>query len=772
MSIQGKIISGFLSILILFTTVTLVNLSLSRHVKRAMDEIAESDDIQQDAILLEKQIMDMESGLRGFLLTNNPDFLQSYRKAIPAFKRLMQNQEVAHENQGHHFGGMKKLEADMEFWINNYAEPLIEAKAESLQNRGNQAEFTRLFDLTVRTGEGKKMTEGIKKEFEKISSDLKQEEGAKKTELMNYKNKVDTISWILNCLAAIIAFTISFVIIKSITSRINNMVQFARNFSDGNYSLKIKDTHTDELSIMSKSLNRMASIIEEKMEELHASLSSLDKAKKSQELFFANMSHEIRTPMNGVIGMTDLLLDTNLGPEQSDYVRSIKESSEHLLNIINDLLDFSKLQAGKMVFDKRGTDIREVLNNVILILKAKLEEGQNQVFICSDPDVHPYFVSDPVRLSQVFLNLVGNSAKFTSKGTITIRLHLIREEGDSQTIRFSVSDTGIGIPEEKLPSIFETYTQAHFSSSAQGTGLGLGIVQKVITANGGRIEIESKVNQGTTISFTLKLRKCRKEDVRIQQAVSSDKGGKVLTGIRILVAEDNKMNQKVIKMTLEKYGAFVRVAENGKEALDFLSLQAFDILLLDIRMPVMDGFECIQAIRSNEKSEMKTIPVIALTANAMKEEHQVCIESGMNDYLSKPFNTKELLNRIILLTHPSQIKEDPDLSSSPPCGLGTLERLSGGNKEFVREAIAIYAADMPENMATMKHNLGVGDLKGVRALAHKMKSSASLVDALHLYEILNSIELNENLSQLEMSGLVQQAETELKASIDHLQNQF
>jgi signal transduction histidine kinase/CheY-like chemotaxis protein/HPt (histidine-containing phosphotransfer) domain-containing protein len=774
MSIQGRILSGFISILILFTTVTLVNLSLSRHVKEAMTAIAESDDIQQNAILLEEQIMDTESGLRGFLLTDNEDFLEPGHAAIPAIKRLINEQNALFGHPGYRQEDLKKLDKEIELWIQNYVQPLIDAKRESVLGSRNQSEFNRLFDLTVRTGEGRRITEQIKKELEKVTADLKNREKEKKAELMNYKSNVETITLILNSVAAIIAFCISLVIIKSITSRINKMVLFARNFSEGDYSLKIKDTHRDELSIMSDSLNRMASTIEEKMEELNSSLVRLDQSKRTQELFFANMSHEIRTPMNGVIGMTDLLQDTQLSEEQSEFVKAIKESSEHLLVIINDILDFSKLQAGKMLFEKKSVNIKDLLDTTALILKAKIEEKNLQLVIKIDPAIQFHVYTDPVRLSQVFLNLIGNSVKFTLSGTITVSASVIAEEGEFQTICFAVSDTGIGIPTGKIPVIFDSYSQAHSPSDIhqEGTGLGLGIVKKIIMANGGSIEVESKENKGTVISFTLKFEKCSKPESKPEAEVSIFSGKDKLKGLKILVAEDNRMNQRVAKAVLEKEGATVKVVENGKEVLEMLQEVNFDILLLDIRMPEMGGIECIQAIRSLQ-IPMQKIPVIALTANALKEERDLCIQEGMNDYLTKPFNSQVLTQRILNLLKVSatQSQTDPEKLTTT-ASLKTLQKLSGVNSKFVKEAIEIYITDMTESFGRMKELIGQENQAPIKAIAHKMKSSAALVEATQLFETLDEIELNENIPRSELEPLLEKTGKLLDISIQQLQEQL
>ena len=366
MSIKTRIFVGFTSILILFGAVTLVNLNMSLQENKSILSISKMDAVRQNSLSLEKLIMDMESGLRGFLLTDNENFLEPYYNAVPNLKTIEQEQYALLKESGKKTAEIENLETNLNDWMKDYAQPLISAKRLSNKDGYSEAEFDRLFDVTVRRGKGERITDGLILTLEDIVSKQKMEIHDKKVELMNYQSKVKAITLSLNCIAILIALGISIFLMRSITSRISKMVQFAKRFSIGDYTIKIRDEEKDELSTVSNALNVMALAIEEKILELNGSLIKLDEAKRTQELFFANMSHEIRTPMNGVIGMTSLLLDTPLNEEQRDYLKSIKEASGNLLVIINDILDFSKLQAGKITFEKKETDITEVLNNVIL----------------------------------------------------------------------------------------------------------------------------------------------------------------------------------------------------------------------------------------------------------------------------------------------------------------------------------------------------------------------------------------------------------------------
>lgn len=373
-----------------------------------------------------------------------------------------------------------------------------------------------------------------------------------------------------------------------------------------------------------------------------------ENAAKTKSDFLSNMSHEIRTPMNAIIGMSDLLLEKTLETESREYVKSIKYSADNLLVIINDILDFSKIEAGKIVFENIDFNIQERLQELKKTFKHKAGEKGLVLDVVIDDSVPAMLKGDPYRLNQILFNLVGNSIKFTSKGSVIISVKCLSTEKDKLLIQFKVADTGIGIPASKLNSIFESFTQAYTDTTRKfgGTGLGLAITKNLTELQNGKIELESEQGSGTT--FTVEI------PFNVSTAAvkfSTDKStieNKNLDQLRILVVEDNLMNQFVAKQILSKWNAEITIADNGKIAVEKLSTTIFDIVLMDLQMPEMSGYEATAFIRSKNTTVLNpTIPIIALTADAFAETKRKVLEAGMNDFVTKPFNQEELYVKII-----------------------------------------------------------------------------------------------------------------------------
>ncbi len=376
-------------------------------------------------------------------------------------------------------------------------------------------------------------------------------------------------------------------------------------------------------------------------------------ASRTKSEFLANMSHEVRTPMNGIIGMTDLVLDTELSPQQREYLMMVKESADNLLTIINDILDFSKIEAGKLELDPIEFDLREELARVLKILGVRADQKKLQLTSRVNPTIPKAVVGDPTRLGQIVVNLVSNAIKFTEQGCVAIQVETEQapnpepaSKKESLLLRFSIRDTGIGISPAQQAAIFEAFKQADGSIARRfgGTGLGLTISRQLVTMMGGTMWVESVPGSGTTFHFTVRLglqeeAHGRASPQRPQEDVRSDVDSRPL---QILLAEDNKVNQQLAARVLEKSGHAVTIAVNGREALAAMGRQTFDILLMDVQMPEMDGLETTRLIREREKSAGGHIPIIALTANAMKGDREKCIALGMDGYLSKPVDSSEL----------------------------------------------------------------------------------------------------------------------------------
>jgi signal transduction histidine kinase len=375
-----------------------------------------------------------------------------------------------------------------------------------------------------------------------------------------------------------------------------------------------------------------------------------EEAKKIEQMFLANMSHEIRTPMNAIIGMTNLVLKSELNELQQKYLKIIKTSSENLLVILNDILDLSKMEAGKLHFENIPFSIHEVMNTVYESLKIKSDEKDLTLTLDIDNTVPLYVMGDPVRMSQVMINLTGNAIKFTDHGSVTVYAKTVfvnNEEGKCK-IKFGVKDTGIGIPQEKLSKIFESFSQASSETTRKygGTGLGLTISKQIVDLAKGRIHVESESGKGSEFSFEIKF-KIASEVAKIvtEREVASVNQ---LQNITVLLVEDNMFNQTVAIDTLQDLipGIKIDVADNGQIAIDMVQKSKYDLVIMDVQMPVMDGYTATKHIRQHFDSPLKNIPILAMTANVIKEEIDNCYASGMNDYISKPFDPDKLLAKI------------------------------------------------------------------------------------------------------------------------------
>lgn len=497
-----------------------------------------------------------------------------------------------------------------------------------------------------------------------------------------------------------------------------------------------------------------------------------EESMKVKEQFLANMSHEIRNPLNAIMGFTDLVLKNAeaLSEEHAKYINAIHKSGKNLLSLINDLLDFSKMNSGKLSLEEIDFDLNEVIGNAVELFKHKAAEKNIELEAHINKNVPVKLIGDPVRLNQVAINLISNAIKFTHRGYVKVEVGLIKHNHTHCLLRFDVEDTGIGIEQDQLVNIFESFTQASSDTSRKygGTGLGLAIVKSIVELQGGTVKVVSEVNEGTR--FTVSLPYTIQENKSGVEEPEADLNQieplkEAMKGKKILLAEDNEINQLLTSSILTDIGCKVTVVANGEDLVKKASAKPFDLIITDIEMPVMDGYAATKKLRNLKQNKASKTPILAMTGHALKKETAKCLEVGMNDFIIKPYLAQELITKMHSLiaknqspaenvgtpgesdnlqkeTMTNQTKNHLDArhdSEAKVIETAYLKKLSG-NKALYDQMINLFLSQYPENMKKLKEFFEKAKWSDLRQLSHKLKSTYNLFGAKAVKENLYQIE--------------------------------
>lgn len=466
-----------------------------------------------------------------------------------------------------------------------------------------------------------------------------------------------------------------------------------------------------------------------------------EKANVSKSSFLANMSHEIRTPLNAILGFADLLERSTLNKQQKEYLEAIGTSGKNLLAIINDILDFSKIEAGMLNLEKIPFSPQQLVQSVYTMFYARAQNKKLRLSANIDPALPPLVSGDSTRLNQILINLIGNAIKFTEAGEVTVGCELLERKEKDARIKFYVADSGIGIDPDKLEKIFERFTQADSDTTRNfgGTGLGLSIVKKLVELQGGEIHVKSEPGKGSEFIFIIEYDLADASAVMVADTVAQEYTGNGFKGSKVLIVEDNAINQKLTTTILEEEGFVFKIAENGQKAVDILRNEPYDVILMDLQMPVLDGYHATRIIR--EELKIST-PVIAMTANALAGEKERCLSLGMNAYITKPFKAETLfstLNKILSENRTNAASQNSyaEKGAARITDLVYLKEFYGDKESLIKETLEMFLEQNPEDVKDLETAFTLGDYPSIKRISHGLQTSLGFMGI--SAEVLNKI---------------------------------
>jgi signal transduction histidine kinase/CheY-like chemotaxis protein/HPt (histidine-containing phosphotransfer) domain-containing protein len=510
-----------------------------------------------------------------------------------------------------------------------------------------------------------------------------------------------------------------------------------------------------------------------------------EEAARAKASFLSTVSHEFRTPMNAIIGIADLLQKTNLSDQQSHYVDILKFSSENLLNLINDILDFSKIEAGKIKLEEGPFDLRILLQNTLGSLSFKAQEKGLALSLSFEEAVPDFVYGDAGKLGQVLTNLLGNALKFTEQGTVRLQVNVLAQGGEMAELEFRVKDTGIGIAPDQHQRIFEEFTQGsqEITTKYGGTGLGLSISQRLLKLFGSRLFLKSQPGQGSEFYFTLELPLVRRETARLEAAQPLPARAGSLQGLRLLLAEDNAINIMVVAEYLTEWGVTYDVASNGKEALALVQQHTYDLVLMDLQMPLLNGYEAATAIRSLEGEQYQNLPIIAFTASARADYQERILDAGINDMIGKPFRPKDLYALLVrygpatVLCEPAATAKGEAVATPQPpvaedrgietdgatISLQQYRQITRSNRQSLQKLILLTIKHFQEYKSAFDAALLSRDTNQMGELAHKIKLTLHVLEAEQISEAISS---SRDLLQTATSQELRNASSSIRQALD------